>query len=180
MAFNLDTSIHPDVAPLAWLVGRWEGAGVVGYPTIESAHFGQEIVCSHDGRPFLEWRSRTWLLDEDGTKVRPLATEVGFWRVVGDGAAPGAGPDDVRQGPREVELLLTHPTGIVELYYGTVVPAKIELRTDGVMRSPKAKEYAAGHRLYGYVNSNLMWAMDMAAMGQELQSHLSGELKRVE
>jgi hypothetical protein len=165
VAFNLDTTIHPDVAPLAWLVGRWEGAGIVGYPTIESAQFGQEIVCSHDGRPFLEWQSRTWLLDEEGNKVRPLARELGFWRGVGDG---------------EVELLLTHPTGIVELYYGTVVPAKIELRTDGVMRSPTAKDYAAGHRLYGYVNSNLMWAMDMAAMGQELQSHLSGELKRVE
>ena len=49
-------------------------------------------------------------------------------------------------------------------------PAKVELRTDGVMRSPTAKEYTAGHRMYGYVNSNLLWAMDMAAVGQPLQS----------
>lgn len=52
--FTLDDTIHPDVAKLAWLVGRWEGAGVVGYPTITSRNFGQEIVVSHDGRPFLE------------------------------------------------------------------------------------------------------------------------------
>jgi hypothetical protein len=170
VAFNLDLDMPNELAPLAWLIGRWEGAGVVGYPTIESRHFGQEIICSHDGRPFLEWQSHTWLLDEDGAKVRPLATELGFWRVVADGSGHGTG---------EVELLLAHNFGVVELYYGTAEPAKISLRTDGVLRSPSAKAYGAGTRLLGLVNSNLMYAMDMAAVEQPLQSHLSAELKRV-
>jgi len=164
VAFNLDLDMPIELAPLAWLIGRWEGAGVVGYPTIESRNYGQEIICSHDGRPFLEWQSHSWLLDEEGNKVRPLATELGFWRVVEGG---------------EVELLLAHNFGVVELYYGTAEPAKIELRTDGVLRSPNAKDYSAGTRLLGLVNSNLMYAMDMAAVGQPLQSHLSAELKRV-
>ena len=164
MVFHIDTDLHLDLAPLAWLVGRWEGAGVVGYPTIESAHFGQELEVSHDGRPFLEWQSRTWLLDEQGNKVRPLARELGFWRPLEN---------------NEVELLLTHPTGIVEMYHGTTSPAKIELRTDSVVRSPHAKEYNAAARMYGLVNSNLLWVMDMAAVGQPLQSHVSAELKRV-
>ncbi|WP_370891942.1 FABP family protein [Janibacter sp. GXQ6167] len=163
--FTIDPTLNPEIAPLAWLVGTWEGAGVVGYPTMESANFGQEIVCSHDGRPFLRWESRTWLLDESGEKVRPLATELGFWRPGGDG---------------EVELLLTHPTGFLEMYYGSVEPAKIQLRTDGVLRSPHAKEYTAAQRLYGLVESNLMWVMDMAAVGQPMTSHVSAELKRVE
>ena len=47
MAFELDMTLPPALAPLAWLVGRWEGAGVVGYPTIESAHFGQELSLIH-------------------------------------------------------------------------------------------------------------------------------------
>lgn len=169
MVFQLDTTLHPDLAPLAWLVGAWAGAGVVGYPTIESQNFGQEVVCAHDGRPFLTWQSRTWLLDAAGERVRPLATETGFWRVVEE-AADGT----------NVELLLAHPTGFVEMYAGRAEPAKVELRTDGVMRSPFAKEYSAGHRLYGYVGGNLMWVMDMAAVGQPLQSHVSAELKRVE
>ncbi len=169
MAFHLDTNLPSGLAPLAWLIGKWAGAGVVGYPTIESAHFGQEITCSHDGRPFLSWHSRTWLLDDQGEKVRPLATEVGFWRPV----------EEAEDGTN-VELLLTHPTGIVEMYAGHAQPAKVELRTDGVMRSPHAKDYSAGHRMYGYVQSNLLWVMDMAAMGQPLTSPLSAELKRVE
>ena len=164
MVFHLDTNLPRELASIAWLVGRWEGAGVVGYPTIESANFGQEVEVSHDGRPFLEWHSRTWLLDDAGEKVRPLATELGFWRPGDDG---------------HVELLLTHPTGIVELYYGTAGSAKIDLRTDGVLRSPSAKEYNAATRLYGLVNSDLMWAMDMAAAGQPMQSHVSAQLKRV-
>lgn len=165
MPFEIRSDLPPELLPLAWMIGRWEGAGVVGYPTIESVNFGQEIIVSNDGRPFLEWQSRTWLLNDAGEQVRPLATELGFWRPAGDG---------------EVELLLTHPTGIVEMYHGTVEPAKIEVRTDGVIRSPLAKEYNAGHRLYGLVESQLMWAMDMAAMGQPLQSHASAQLKRVE
>jgi len=166
MVFELDVNLPPALASLAWLVGRWEGAGVVGYPTIESANFGQEVVCSHDGRPFLEWQSRTWLLDDAGNKVRPMAVELGFWRVLEDG---------------EIELLLTHPTGIIEMYVGRRDAAKpsVQLRTDGVLRSPAAKEYNAGTRMYGLVDSQLLWVMDMAAVGQSLQSHVSAQLKRV-
>ena len=166
MVFELDVNLPPALAPLAWLVGRWEGAGVVGYPTIESAHFGQEIVCSHDGRPFLEWQSRTWLLDEAGNKVCSMVVELGFWWVLEDG---------------EIELLLTHPTGVVEMYVGRRDPDKpsLQLRTDGVLRSPAAKEYNAGARMYGLVDSQLLFAMDMAAVGQSLQSHLSAKLKLV-
>ena len=162
--FTLDPTIHPDVAPLAWLVGRWEGAGVLGYPTIESANFGQELVVTHDERPFLRWESTTWILDDAGNKVRPSGTELGFWRAGGEG---------------EAELLLAHPTGIVEMYYGTVEPARIQVRTDSVVRSPSAKEYTAAARMYGLVGGNLMWVMDMAAMGETTTSHVSAELKRV-
>jgi len=98
--------------------------------------------------------------------VRPLAVELGFWRVLENG---------------EIELLLTHPSGVVEMYVGHRDPAKpaIELRTDGVLRSPDAKEYNAGSRMYGLADSQLFWAMDMAAVGHSLQSHVSAQLKRV-
>lgn len=150
--------------PLAWLIGRWEGAGVVGYPTIESANFGQEVEFRHDGRPFLHYRSQAWALDDEGNRVRPLASEVGFWR-------PGENGD--------VEVLLTHPTGYVEIYVGKIDGPRVNLQTDLVARTPTAKEYTAAQRMYGLVDSDLMWVMDMAAVGQPLQSHASAQLKRV-
>ncbi|WP_068433269.1 FABP family protein [Piscicoccus intestinalis] len=166
MPFELDPTLPPQLAPLAWLVGRWAGAGVVGYPTIESANFGQQLTIEHDGRPFLAMSSRTWLLDDAGNQVRPLAREEGFWRVLDNG---------------EIELLLTHPTGILEMYVGRRDPERpaVQLATDGVLRSPAAKEYSSGARMYGLVESQLMWVMDMAAVGKPLTSHVSAQLKRV-
>ena len=155
--------LHPDLAPLSFLLGRWEGAGVGGYPTIENFRFGQEISFSHNGKPYLIYASRSWLLDEDGNLVRLLATESGYWRP-----QPGG----------QVEVVLAHPTGIAEIYLGEVTGTKIELRTDVVARTATAKEVTAGQRLYGLIGADLGWAFDMAAMGQPLQPHLSAQLKR--
>lgn len=155
---------HPDLEPLKFLLGTWEGAGVGGYPTIEGFNFGQEISFTHIGKPFLAYASRSWLIEPDGTLGRPLATETGYWR------------------PRpnhEVEVTLSHPTGIVEIYLGTAAFNRVELRTDVVARTESAKEVTAGTRLYGLIGEDLGWAYDMAAMGQPLQSHLSAQLKRV-
>ena len=80
---------------------------------------------------------------------------------------------------QQVELILAHPTGIAEIYVGEVTGTRVELRTDVVTRTETAKEYTAGHRLYGLIGEDLGYAYDMAAMGQSLQSHLSAQLKRV-
>ncbi len=66
MPLELDPDLPTPLIPLAWLVGVWAGAGVVGYPTMQDTRFGQEVSFRHDGRPFLAYSSRTWLLDEDG------------------------------------------------------------------------------------------------------------------
>lgn len=162
----MDTpDLHERLEPLSFLLGTWRGLGVVGYPTIEEARYEQEVVFAHDGRPFLDYTSRTWILDADGKRVKPSAREVGWWR-------PG-------KQPRDVEVLLAHPTGIVEVYVGEVVFHKIELRTDVVARTETAKVVTAFHRLYGLVEGDLAYAIDMAAMDQPLQPHLSARLVRV-
>ncbi|WTW96523.1 FABP family protein [Streptomycetaceae bacterium NBC_01309] len=161
---EIPDDMHPDVVPLAFLLGTWEGAGVGDYPTIEAFRYGQQVTFTQDGRPFLAYTSRTWLLDDDGNRVRPLATETGYWKSKLDGS---------------VEVTLAHPTGIVEIWLGETDNGRIEIRTDVVARTVDAKEYTAGHRLYGLVKGELMYAYDMAAMGQPLQAHVSAQLKRV-
>jgi hypothetical protein len=155
--------LHPGVAPLAFLLGRWLGAGVGGYPTIESFRYGEEIIFSHNGKPVLTYFSRTWLLDDEGHPIRPSHSESGFWRVTEDGKA---------------EVMLAQPTGLTEIYLGEISGTKVELATDVVARTSTAKDVRAGHRLYGLVGQDLAYAYDMAAMGQPLQPHLSAQLKR--
>ena len=109
-------------------------------------------------------------LDEEGRIGAPLGTESGYWRPR---------PDD------QIEVMLAHPTGIVEIYLGEITGTRIEMATDVVARTATAKEVTAGHRLYGLVGpdgpaeQDLAYAYDMAAVGQELQPHLSAQLKRV-
>lgn len=157
--------VHPGILPLLPLLGEWTGVGEGAYPTIDSFHYGQWIRFSHDGRPFLAYESRTWLIGLDGEIIRPAAREVGWWRA--------SGGDDF-------EVLLAHPTGIVEVYVGrSMTTTSWELATDVVARTATAKNVAANKRLYGIVDGALLYAVDMAAEGQELQPHLSARLERV-
>ncbi|NUR29673.1 MAG: FABP family protein [Catenulispora sp.] len=160
-------NLHDDLLGLLPFVGVWRGRGKGGYPTIEDFDYAQEIRISHDGRPFLHYESRAWLLDEDSKPIRPAGREIGWWR-------PAAGGD-------EVEMMMTSPTGIMELYLGRAEsnPPRLEVSTDAIVRTPTAKEVRGGVRLFGIVNGELLYAHDMAAVGQPMQSHLSARLVRV-
>src|SRR4051794_28559722 len=161
--FEIPPNLHPNLHKFAWLLGAWQGSGEGDYPTIDSFKFGWEVLFQQDGRPFMHYMARSWIEDDQGAKVREAAQETGFLRCFDDGT---------------VELLLSHNTGISELYLGQVDGAKLQLTTDAVMRTQTAKDYVAGSRLYGLVEGDLWFAFDMAAMGQELQPHLWGKLVR--
>ena len=181
---ELAPELPVELVPVAWLVGTWQGVGVAGYPTSPQVRFGQEVVFGHafgtgaaesagvrhysGDQPYLTYRSRSWLLDDAGEQIRPLAEETGYWRIVGN-----------TDTATSLEVVLVHPIGLVELWDGEVDGARVELGTDVVARSPLAKDYTAGHRIYGLVEGDLLWAMDMAAAGQPLQSHVSARLRRV-
>jgi hypothetical protein len=159
--------LHPHCLMLLPLVGVWRGEGEIVYPTIDGPyHFGQQVVFCHDGRPFLRYESRAWLLDDAGAVIRPAARETGFWRPQADDT---------------IELLAAHGTGIVELYYGRPRnQISWELATDAVVRSSSAKEVSGAHRLYGIVEGgDLAYVEQRAMVGQPLQPHVSIRLRRV-
>ena len=196
---ELDANLSAELVPLSWLIGVWEGTGVVNYDLdgdVRNYEFGHRLSFSHDGLPHLNYTSYTWLLD---TALTPLATEAGYWRLSrpstpadpGPGLLPGVGAasfstaDSVEtlrnaSDAFDIEVSIVHPGGVSELYVGQVKGPRIDLMTDAVLRSANAKEHAASTRLYGLVENHLLWAWDIAALGQDLRSHASGRLSRVE
>jgi hypothetical protein len=165
MPFEIPENIHPQCARLAWLLGTWAGNGHGEYPTIDGFRFGQEVIFQQDGRPFLHYMSRAWIIDAAGNHVREAAQETGFLRPQPDGT---------------LEVLLAHNLGFVEVWHGELHPEqpRFEIVTDAVARTATAKEYVAGKRLYGLVDGDLFYAYDMAAMGHELQPHTHAQLVR--
>lgn len=170
-----EAALPQELAHLGWLLGSWEGVGLGQYPTLEDFRFSQQATFATDGRPFLTYHSRSWLIDDEGNRIRPSASEVGYLRPL---------PDN------QVELLLQHPTGISEIWLGQVTVtgiedaritgARLELATDGIMRTATAKAVNAGQRLYGLVDGALLWTYDMAAMGEPMSNHLAATLRPLE
>lgn len=163
MPFELPDNLHPDCGPIAWMLGTWRGNGHGQYPGIESFQFGQELIFTHDGRPFFHYMARSWVVDEQGEKLREGAIETGFLRAKPEG---------------RVELLLTHNTGLVEIWVGDAEGGKLEIVTDAIGRVEGAQEVTGGKRLYGNVEGDLLYAYDMAASGHELQPHTWARLQR--
>ena len=204
-AHGLGADLPAEIVPLSWLLGVWEGTGVVSYDVggdTRTHEFGQRMSFSHDGLPFLNYSSSTWLLDpEDTTGTDPgvFAAESGYWRLSrpktegdpGPGLLPGVGPapfgtaqavEVLRNaaGGFDIEVPIVHPIGVSELYLGQVKGPRIDLSTDAVVRTSTAKEHAASTRMYGLVEGHLLWAWDIAALGQPLASHASARLARVD
>jgi hypothetical protein len=241
---EIPTGLPAELVPLSWLLGVWEGTGVIDYaldpenegdePTRISREFGQRVSFSHDGLPYLNYSSYTWLLPQaegervpemprltaddasetavdaadtadaadaasDGPGPEPLAAETGYWRLsrlhiegdAGPGLLPGSGPrpfntaqsvETLRNAAEgfDIEVSIVHPTGVSELYLGQVKGPRIDLSTDAVMRTRSAKEYAAATRIYGLVDNHLLWAWDIAALGQDLRTHASARLAKVD
>lgn len=164
---RLNLELHPDCRPLAPLLGVWRGEGDAEYPSLLGGfRYGQQITFSHDGRPFLHYEARAWLLNTAGQVLAPAAREVGFWRVQ---------PDE------GIELVLTHAFGICEIYYGgPTSDVSWEFRTDAVVRTDTARETTAAERVYGIVDGDLAYLEERALRGLPMQQHLSAQLRPVE
>ncbi|MGH3695597.1 MAG: FABP family protein [Pseudonocardiaceae bacterium] len=159
--------LHPQCGPLAPLLGVWRGKGLAQYPSLLGEFpYGQQISFSHDGRPFLVYEARAWLLSPSGKVLRPAAREVGWWRMDED---------------ETIEVVLAHMFGICEIYYGgRISETSWELRADVIERTDTARETTAAARLYGIVeDGDLVYVEERALRGLPIKPHLSAQLKRI-
>ncbi|MFF0530092.1 peroxynitrite isomerase [Nocardia amikacinitolerans] len=154
---------HPDIAPLASLLGTWRGGGHGEYPTIEPFDYLEEIRFGHLGRPFLTYRQRTRAADGS----RSMHAETGYLRC---------------PRPDHVELILAHPTGITEICEGelTITDGEVRMEFDStsIGRSSTAKVVTALGRSFRVAGDTIDYTLRMAAVGEPLTHHLAATLHR--
>ncbi len=154
------TELHPQLAPIGDLVGTWRGTGSGSYPTIDDFSYVEEVTFGHVGKPFLAYGQKTRHASTD----LPLHAETGYWRVTDAGG---------------LEVVMAHPTGIVEVLVGTIADGVFDLRTTTVHGTPTAKSVTEVHRRFVHDGDELRYEVAMAAVGQPLTHHLAATLRRI-
>jgi hypothetical protein len=198
MPFSFPEGLAPEVYPLAWLVGRWRGEGVIEYPGVETTAFVNDVVFDHDGGPYLRYESTIRVLEAQVPETVPdegewpasvadgpepgaaadadagtvWSTETGYWRISSDR------PEGMDAERHALEVLVADASGRMSLFLGMVGNGRIDLATDFVARTSTAAEVSAAKRLYGLVEGQLMWVEELAAFGHPLGSYASARLDR--
>jgi hypothetical protein len=156
--------VHDALLALLPLVGVWSGSGRGLAPDGAAFAFGQQARFVHDGRPFLAYESRAWLVDDTGAVIRQAWRESGFWR-------PGPQQDDV-------EVVLASNTGEALVYSGVAGDQRWDIGTVSAQSTPTAVRLDAERRLYAIIDDALVYATELAPAGKPLGPHLNARLVR--
>lgn len=111
MPVEIPVDLQPELVPLAWLIGTWEGRGAVVYPDVEEREIAQRIVFERVGeQPYLLYRCETWLLEPASGAAHAANEEPGDERTADAEAAPPVPSPGMTVGP-----VLGVETGIWQL-----------------------------------------------------------------
>jgi hypothetical protein len=152
-------AIHPELEPLAFLLGTWIGQGEGEWPGAEPFTYGEEMRFEHVGDPYLVYEERSWVPSSGD----PIHLERGFLRPVG---------------PGRVDLVLAHPLGVAEVSEGTVDGTTVELASTGVSLSASGSPVTELRRHLRVHENELIYRLDMATVGIPIRFHVRGRLVR--
>lgn len=159
-----EVAVHEAVAHLAPLLGTWRGRGAGQYPTIDSFEYLEEVTFGHVGKPFLAYGQKTRHAETE----LPMHAESGYWR--------GIGPDSL-------EVVLAHPTGVLEALAGPLTMTssgfRANLDSSSVGLTPSAVQVDQISRRFTLDGDILHYTVAMAAVGVELTHHLEATLYRI-
>lgn len=153
--FNIPDGLPVELNPLAFLIGSWQGIGVVSTKYVDldeptEKTIQQQLTFSVGMGNYLTYHATTVLVGEaaDGSEDIELPAELGFWKLIrnaeaadhGPAVMPGSGvptiktAEDLEQlrnarGGFDIEASIIHPSGAYERYNGQVKAGRIDLQT---------------------------------------------------
>jgi hypothetical protein len=157
--FDLPTDLPADIVPLSWLLGVWEGTGVIDHEidgTRYQGEFAHRVSFSHDGGDYVNYAASAWLLGdvptdesesdgEDAARTRTaLVAETGYWRLARPQSDDDPGPallpaKTARTAPRTADDVeaLRNPEGAFDLEVAIVHSDGISELYLGQARGPR-------------------------------------------
>ncbi len=151
--------LHPDLEPVAFLLGSWKGKGAGSYPDIEDFTYLEVATFTHVGKPFIAYTQRT----RHAVTGEPLHAETGYLRAVSGNAA---------------EFVVAQPSGIVEVLDVELAGTTMFMTARSVLTTPSAKRVDGVTRHLRIDDDEMHYDIQMAAMGHALQPHLEAVLNR--
>lgn len=155
---ELPATMHPSLAPLAFLVGTWVGEGEGEYPGIAPFRYREELSFEDVGDAFLLVTESSWTLAGE-----PLHFERGTLRPVREG---------------RVDLTLAHPIGVAEVAEGSVGETGLSLRSTAIARTGTGSPVTEIERRYRLEDGRLSYELDMAMEGVARTFHVRATLER--
>ncbi len=153
-----DLPIHPELAPLAFLLGTWEGEGAGDYPTTQPFSYRETLEFTHVGDAFLLYREESWTSEGES-----IHFEQGFLRPLGEG---------------RLDLVLAHQDGVAELSGGTVRGTTIATASTTIARTSDGSPITSLTRRYQVEGDTLSYEIDMAMESVPNTLHVWATLER--
>ncbi|WRS30418.1 heme-binding beta-barrel domain-containing protein [Actinomycetaceae bacterium MB13-C1-2] len=200
--FEIPENLPLQLAPLAWLVGTWQGWGtLVGegeVPPLDGEEPRDEPVAPD--APILQHIEADVLGDQLRMKVSfyaghvaeevdPLWTaaegmdhiiagellweETLYWSVPSPLATLAGGED-----PRELRVTAADSRGYAVLWSGVGMGPRIRLDSDAIVLAPGVEQVDHMSRMFGLVGGELMWASDNKVGDEDFETKFTGRLQR--
>lgn len=189
----IPSDLPTGLAPLAWLLGRWQGWGMHARPAVEEdvpvvEQIEAEVIGERVRLVISLWTARVRTgadLDPQSTAAEGLDVleagdllreETTYLRVL-----PGSGvlPEPGEVEPREFTASGGDSEGLGTLWAGVVMGPRIQMVTDAVARGASAEPVEHMGRMFGLVGGELMWTQERRLEGGDTGIEFSGRLERV-
>lgn len=189
--FEIPENLPLTLAPLAWVMGSWQGWGTRVTPEGEPDELvvqdiRADIVGDH-------MRMVTSLYHGSSTEeVDPTLNAAGgldlitpgdlwreettYWRL----ATPLAVVPAEDGSPRELQATSSDTSGMAVLWVGVAMGPRLRLVSDVIARDASAVEMENITRMFGLVGGELMWTSEVTIGEEDPALEISGRLQRVE